>query len=101
MAEAHESGLPPMRPVFVDFPRDAAAWGVEDAYMFGPELLVAPIMRAGQRGREVYLPAGAEWIDAWTGERFGGGRVVAADAPIDRIPVFRLAGAESAPDFAK
>jgi alpha-D-xyloside xylohydrolase len=88
MQQAHETGAPPMRPLFFDFPEDEMAWAVEDAFMFGPDLLVAPVLHEGATRREVYLPAGATWSDAWTGETFEGGQVIAADAPLDRIPLY-------------
>jgi alpha-D-xyloside xylohydrolase len=94
MRAAHERGLPPMRPLFVDFPDDPAAWEADDAFMLGPDLLVAPILTPGQRSRPVRLPAGCAWTDAWTGARHEGGTVLEADAPLDRIPVFLRAGAE-------
>ena len=56
MRTAHETGIPPMRPLFVDFPDDPGAWRVDDAYMFGPDLLVAPVASYGARRRDVYLP---------------------------------------------
>jgi alpha-D-xyloside xylohydrolase len=93
MAAAHADGLPPMRPLFVDFPSDAAAWEVEDAYMFGPDLLVAPVTSYGARQREVYLPVGSSWTDAWTGSTHPGGGVVRADAPLSRIPLYLRDGA--------
>ena len=61
---------------------------IEDEFLFGPDLLVAPVTRYGLRSREVYLPAGTEWTDAWTGKKLSGGQAVAADAPIERIPVY-------------
>ena len=88
MGIAQESGLPPMRPLFVDFPGDARAWHVEDEFMFGPDLLVAPIVTAGARAREVYLPAGTRWRNAWSATEYEGGTVTDADAPLERIPVF-------------
>ncbi|MCX7523050.1 family 31 glucosidase [Microbacterium sp. STN6] len=91
---ASAAGLPPMRPLFVDFPSDARAWAVEDQFLFGPDILVAPIMRAGQRSREVYLPSGCRWVDAFDGTVVDGGRVVTADAPLSRIPVYVREGAE-------
>lgn len=90
---AATDGLPPMRPLFVDYPDDPAAWEVEDQFLFGPDILVAPVAVAGQRSREVYLPVGADWIDAATGERHAGGTTLSADAPIERIPVFMRDGA--------
>ena len=92
MKLASEKGIPPMRPVFFDFPDDAKAAEVEDQFLFGPDLLVAPITKYEARSRHVYLPAGAEWADAWTGETLPGGGVIEADAPIDRIPVYVRGG---------
>jgi alpha-D-xyloside xylohydrolase len=93
MRACHADGLPPMRPVFVDFPGDDAAWRVDDAFMFGPDLLVAPVIHHGAREREVYLPAGSRWRDAWTGEETDGGRTLRAAAPLSRIPLFLRDGA--------
>ena len=87
MKAAHETGTPVMRPLFYDFPEDAAAWKTDDSYMFGPDLLVSPVMEAGVTERRVYLPAGARWKDAYTGAMYEGGREVTAPAPIDIIPV--------------
>ncbi|XEC93001.1 TIM-barrel domain-containing protein [Paenibacillus tarimensis] len=94
MKEAHEKGTPPMRPLFYDFPQDAKAWDVDDQYMFGPDLLVAPILHEGARSRTVYLPLGAVWTDAYTGEKLEGGASVQVEAPLERIPVFLRDGAE-------
>lgn len=94
MQRSSREGAPPMRPLFFDFPNDERCWSVEDAFMFGPDLLVAPVLRQGERAREVYLPVGTDWIDAWTGERHEGGRDLHAPAPLARIPVFVRAGAE-------
>jgi alpha-D-xyloside xylohydrolase len=89
---ASTTGLPPMRPLFVDYPDDPAAWEVDDEFLFGPHLLIAPISEPGARSRHVYLPAGARWVDAWSLEVFDGGQRVEVDAPIERIPVFTLEG---------
>ncbi|MGA2512037.1 MAG: hypothetical protein ABSG37_00240 [Candidatus Limnocylindrales bacterium] len=88
VAVAARTGLPPMRPLFVDFPTDDEAWGIEDEFLLGPDLLVAPVVEPGLRSREVYLPRGAEWTDPWTGERHPGGRAVTAEAPLGRPTVF-------------
>jgi alpha-D-xyloside xylohydrolase len=96
MEAAHQKGTPVMRPLFYDFPQDKAAWECEDAYMFGPDLLVAPIMYEGMTKREVYLPAGANWKNVWTGEIVNGGSTVEVDAPLAIIPVFaKIADGES------
>lgn len=93
MRVAHESGTPPMRPVFFDFSDDPQAQGVEDQFLFGPDLLIAPITRAGQTQRDVYLPAGVDWRNAWTGTILTGGQTVRVDAPLEMIPVFVRDGA--------
>lgn len=88
MKTASETGAPVMRPLFFDFSDDRECWNVEDAYMFGPDLLVAPVMEAGAVQRRVYLPAGSTWTDAYTKTRYEGGQYVTVPAPIDVIPVF-------------
>jgi alpha-D-xyloside xylohydrolase len=88
MKLASARGLPPMRPVFFDFPGDPEAADVEDEFLFGPDLLIAPVTAFGVRSREVYLPAGTDWIDAWTGEKVPGGQRLIADAPLEHIPVY-------------
>lgn len=88
MEQAHEKGTPVMRPLFYDFPEDQKAWEVEDQYLFGPDVLVKPVTEAGCRSVIVYLPAGADWTNAWTGRRFQGGQTVTVDAPLEQIPLF-------------
>jgi alpha-D-xyloside xylohydrolase len=88
MQIASTTGLPPMRPLFVDFPADSLAWDVEDQFMFGPDLLIAPVLWEGARTREVYLPGGSKWIDAWTGQAHAGGHTLEVQVPLDRVPVF-------------
>lgn len=88
MKEAHEKGTPIMRPLFYDFPNDKIAWNIENTFMFGPDILVAPIINYKEREREVYLPTGENWIDANTGKQYSGGNYYTIDADIDSIPVF-------------
>ncbi len=97
MQEAHETGLPPMRPLWVDFGADPLAWQVEDAYLFGADLLVAPVTEAGAASREVYLPAGCGWAEWYGGQMHAGGQWVRAAAPLERIPVFRRVGVSARP----
>ena len=92
MKLASAKGTPPMRPLFFDFPNDAAAEGVDDQFMFGPDLLVAPVLHEGATKRKVYLPAGMTWADAWTGKKLRGGREITAAAPLERIPLYLRAG---------
>ena len=94
MREAADNGAPVMRPLFFGFPQDKKAASVEDAYLFGADVLVAPVMELGVRQREVYLPEGAVWIEAATGKQYEGGQIVMADAPLAVIPVFVRKGAD-------
>ena len=90
--EATEKGMPIIRPMVLAFPGDAPAVEQRYQYMFGPDLLVAPIYQGGTH-RTVYLPKGA-WIDFWTRERRTGPAMVEADAPLERMPLFVRAGAK-------
>lgn len=94
MRKASQTGEPVMRPLFFDFPGDKKSWETEDAYMFGSDILVAPVMEAGVTEREVYLPAGCSWTESATGKKYEGAMTVTASAPIDIIPVFVREGAE-------
>ncbi len=82
-----------MRPLFFDFPEDQACASIDDEFLFGPDLLVAPVLTEGARRREVYLPAGTIWTDAWSGQGFEGGQHIVADAPLERIPLYQRANA--------
>jgi alpha-D-xyloside xylohydrolase len=93
MRKAHERGLPPMRPLFVDFPADLGCIEVDDQFLLGPDLLVAPVLYEGARQRDVYLPAGTSWSDPWSGKLLEGGQWVKAAAPLDRVPLYLRAGA--------
>ena len=94
MQDAHQTGAPVMRPLFYEFPGDPESWRTEDEYLFGPELLVAPVMEAGLSERSVYLPAGCSWKEAYTGRLYDGGQTVQAAAPLEIIPVFVQEGSD-------
>lgn len=94
MDECSRSGLPVMRPLFFDFSGDRAAWDIEDEYMFGGDILVAPVMEEGICERDVYLPAGCDWTESATGKVYPGGSHITAHAPIDIIPIFIRKGSD-------
>jgi alpha-D-xyloside xylohydrolase len=94
MKEAHEKGTPVMRTLFYEFPQDTHAWEVEDEFLFGGDVLVAPILYENQRQREVYLPAGVQWKNIWTGKIYEGGQSISVDAPIEQIPLFTKEGSK-------
>ena len=83
---------PIWRPTFYDLPDDPATWGESDDFMLGPSLLVAPVVTPGATKRAVHAPAGADWIDPWTGTRFAGGRMAMLDAPLGRPPFLARVG---------
>lgn len=91
MEEAHEKGTPVMRPLFYDYPQDTRAWEIEDEYMLGPDLLVAPILYENQRQRQVYLPQGT-WRNINDNREYEGGCQITVEAPLDQLPVFAKAG---------
>ncbi len=92
-AETSRTGIPIMRPLLVEFPEDPTSWEVDDQFMFGRDLMVAPVLQQGARERAVYLPAGAEWTNAWTGAQMPGGAHVIVDALLETIPLFFRDGA--------
>ena len=83
-----------MRPLFYAYPQDAKAWEVEDSYLFGDDILVAPVMEEGAVQRPVYLPQGETWREVATGKRFEGGQWVQAEAPLEVIPLFVREGSQ-------
>jgi alpha-glucosidase len=86
-----QRGTPIARPLLWAYPDDQATLALDDEFLCGDSLLVAPIFRPGQTSRQVYLPAG-EWFDFWSNERHTGPNTVTAGAPLERIPVYVHAG---------
>ncbi|MFW5786131.1 MAG: TIM-barrel domain-containing protein [bacterium] len=85
--EHTDEGTPIMRPLLWHYPDDPAVANLNDEFLLGESILVAPITRPGRFARAVYLPEG-RWQDFWTGARHDGPCHVLADAPLDRIPLF-------------
>jgi len=92
-----------MRALMMDFPKDKLVLDINDQYLFGKSLLVCPVTNpmystggkedfSSVRTRELYLPAGADWYDFWTGQKYTGGQTLKKEAPIDIIPLFVKAG---------
>jgi alpha-D-xyloside xylohydrolase len=81
-----------MRGLAMDFPQDRKGWNVDDQYMFGPSLLIAPVTEFKARSRSVYLPAGTGWYALESGRFFQGGQSITAEAPRERMPLFVRAG---------
>jgi alpha-D-xyloside xylohydrolase len=107
--DSSERGLPMVRALFVEYPDDAGAWLVEDEYLFGSDILVAPLMENGATGRDVYLPRG-EWIDYQSNKTYSGGwqRIEAGAIPAVMlvregavIPHMKLAQSTAQMDWGK
>lgn len=88
--EYHLGGVSPIRALVLDWPDDPNVREIDDQYMFGPSVMVAPLF-AGQKSRSVYLPAG-DWYDFWTHEKYAGGRRIEVTEPPERIPLFVKGG---------
>ncbi len=97
--EAAELGLPAQRPMFLHNADDASLYAVQDQYLYGADLVVAPVIEDGAREREVILPGAGEWVHAFTGEAFAAGTHMVA-APIGSPPVFYSAQSSYAELFA-
>ncbi|HWD91826.1 MAG TPA: glycoside hydrolase family 31 protein [Verrucomicrobiae bacterium] len=91
MQQASETGLPAMRPLFLEFPEDRSVTGMDDEFLFGSDLLVAPVLVEDATARDVYLPQG-EWFDYWTGKQYTGGKSIHLPVTINSIPMFVRGG---------
>jgi alpha-glucosidase (family GH31 glycosyl hydrolase) len=90
--EARTSGMPLMRAMWLHYPNDARARGLGSQYLWGRDLLIAPVFEKGATTREVYLPAG-DWYDWWTNARESGGRSVTRAVDLATMPIYVRAGA--------
>ncbi len=86
--QAATRGLPLQRPLFLEFPDDPAGYTIQDQYLYGPDLVVAPVHKAGLTNWCVHLPAGSAWTHVWSGVTYAGGARVTVPAPIGQPPVF-------------
>jgi len=92
LEEAHRTGVPPFRPLLLNYQDDPSTYNLDDQFMVGNDLLVAPIMKPDVTRRLVYLPSGS-WYDYWTNKKYAGGTMISVDAPLDVVPMFVRAGA--------
>lgn len=92
-ADVTHKNYTPMRLLAFDFQSDNNTLNCKDQFMYGPSLLVCPVLNAGVTRRKVYLPAGNNWVDFWTGKKYNGGQTFTVDAPKEKIPLFIKTGA--------
>lgn len=88
-----QTGEPVMRPLWYEYPNDKFTYLIDDQYLVGKDLLIAPVVKQGLKTREIYLPVGDNWINWWTGERFEGGKKHTIQTPLDKLPLFVRVGA--------
>ena len=89
--EGTKTGLPVMRALWLEYPEDPEATMRGDEYLWGPNVLVAPVLEQGATSRRVYLPKG-DWFDFWTDERIEGGREITRPVDLETIPLYVRAG---------
>jgi alpha-glucosidase (family GH31 glycosyl hydrolase) len=92
LEEAHQTGVPLFRPLVLNYQDDPNTYNLDDEFMIGTDLLVAPILKPDVTRRLVYLPKGV-WYDYWTNKKYDGGTMIAVDAPLETVPMFVRAGA--------
>jgi alpha-glucosidase len=92
-AQNEADGRPLLRPVWFDYPNDAKTLQLDDEFLLGHDLLVAPVVHEGSTHRKVYFPRGDAWLDWWDGARHEGGTFADVPAPLERLPLFLRVGA--------
>jgi alpha-glucosidase len=92
LEEAHQTGTPLFRPLILNYQDDRNTYNLDDEFMIGNDLLVAPVVKPDVTRRLVYLPKGT-WYDYWTNKKYEGGTTITADAPMETVPMFVRAGA--------
>ena len=85
--------MPITRPLWLTTPHDPEAWGTDDEYTLGTDILVAPVLQPGRGTRSLYLPAGV-WRDYWIGTNHTGPGWITVPAPLDQIPLLIRAGTD-------
>ncbi len=90
--EHERTGQPVLRPVWLEYSKDFRTYLIDDEYLVGRDLLVAPIVKEGQTKRNVYFPIGDDWRDWWTGNIYKGGTSAEIDAPLNKLPLFARVG---------
>jgi alpha-glucosidase len=100
-AEAAESGLPVQRPLFLHYEDDRQTYEIQDCYLYGADMLVAPVWKAGETQRSLYLPGDGEWVHLWSGAHYRGGRDITVEAPLGEPAIFYRADSSQRQLFEK
>jgi sulfoquinovosidase len=100
VSEAVTRGLPVQRPLFLHFEDDRRTYAIQDAYLYGSDVLVAPVWKAGRSEWTTYLPDGTDWVHVWSGKAFAGGKEATVAAPLGHPPAFFRSDSKFADLFA-
>jgi sulfoquinovosidase len=100
VSEAVTRGLPVQRPLFLHFEDDRRTYAIQDAYLYGSDVLVAPVWKAGRSEWTTYLPDGTDWVHVWSGKAFAGGKEATVAAPLGHPPAFVRSDSKFADLFA-
>lgn len=86
--QSYLDGRPVEQPLVFQYQDDPKVRDIQDQYMWGSDLMIAPVVKEGQRARNVYLPAGSRWTDYWTGSTFNGGQTISRQTPLSVMPIY-------------
>ncbi len=92
--QAHQTGMPVVRPLFLEFPKQEQSWNHWESFMYGPDILVSALWEKGKNTQTCYLPADAKWRDAWDNKVYDGGQKIEIQTPMYKIPVFIREGSK-------
>ncbi|RYL94470.1 glycoside hydrolase family 31 protein [Sporolactobacillus sp. THM19-2] len=90
--DEESTGLPVIRPLLLHYQNDPKTYEINDEFLCGESLLIAPVVEQGAKARLVYLPEGDSWIDYWTKEKYDGGQYITRETPLDICPIYIKAG---------
>lgn len=93
-------GLPLIRPLLLNYQNDEKTYEINDQFLCGESIMVAPILEQGKKARMVYLPKGSKWVDYWTKEVYEGGKYIIKETPLDICPIYIKSGS-IIPNFPK
>jgi alpha-glucosidase len=86
--DSSETGKPVQQPLVYHYQNDENTYNIDDQYMFGDSMMLAPVVTKGQTSRSVYLPKGETWVDFWTKKEYNGGQTITVNAPLESLPIF-------------
>ncbi|WP_445506522.1 glycoside hydrolase family 31 protein [Niallia sp. 03190] len=86
--DAAKTGKPVQQPLVYQFQKDKGTYNIDDQFMFGDSMMIAPVVAEGKTSRDVYLPQGETWVNFWDHKEYQGGQTININAPLDYMPIF-------------